>query len=123
MENSPPHTKVGSSGTTTSSENYAPEYLKSWKLGVVIACLFCGDFLIAIDTTIINVAIPKISSDFHSLQDVAWYGTAYLITLTAFQPIYGTMYKSFNIGAMYRTSIVVFEGAATTRPQDSANPS
>lgn len=124
MEKTPPQTKGDIVGTTALSENDAPEYLESWKLGIVIACLFFGDFLIAIDTNIINVAIPKISSEFHSLQDVAWYGTAYLITLTAFQPIYGTMYKSFNTDAIYRASILIFEGAAkknSPRPQLLAN--
>lgn len=55
------------------------------------------------------MAIPKISSDFHSLQDAAWYGTAYLLTITAFQPIYGSMYKLFKTDIVYRTSIIIFE--------------
>ncbi|KAI0897020.1 hypothetical protein F4806DRAFT_495527 [Annulohypoxylon nitens] len=53
--------------------------ISGWRLHVVIACLFMGSFLIAIDTNIINVAIPKISSDFKAPQGVAWYGTAYLL--------------------------------------------
>jgi MFS family permease len=85
-------------------------YLSGWRLAVVIACLFFGSFLIAIDTNIINVAVPRISSDFHSLQDVAWYGTAYLVALTALQPIYGSFYKFFHTDVVYRISIFIFEG-------------
>ena len=38
-------------------------------------CLVC--FLMLLDTSIIVTAIPQITSDFHSLQDVGWYGSAY----------------------------------------------
>ncbi|KAI1074868.1 MFS general substrate transporter [Whalleya microplaca] len=84
-------------------------YLAGWKLHVVIACLFFGSFVIALDTNIINVAIPNISSEFEALQDVAWYGSAYLLTVTAFQPVYGSMYKYFRTDVIYRMSIFVFE--------------
>ncbi|KAK8040136.1 hypothetical protein PG993_008547 [Apiospora rasikravindrae] len=85
------------------------QYLAGWRLHVVIACLFFGSFLIALDTNIINVAIPHISSEFKALSDVAWYGTAYLLTITAFQPIYGSMYKYFPTDVVYRVSISIFE--------------
>lgn len=84
--------------------------LSSWRLGVVITCLFFGAFLIALDTNIVNVAIPEITSQFHSLDEAAWYGTAYLITITAFQPIYGSLYTYFDVEVVYRISVVVFEG-------------
>ncbi|KAH8708470.1 major facilitator superfamily domain-containing protein [Phaeosphaeriaceae sp. PMI808] len=84
-------------------------YLSGWRLSVVIISLFFGTFLIALDTNILNVAVPKISTDFHALDDVAWYGTAYLVTITAFQPIYGTFYKFFDTTIVYRSAILVFE--------------
>ena len=43
------------------------------------------------DTTTAQ-AIPRITSDFHSLQDVGWYGSAYLISTCAFQPLAGKLY-------------------------------
>ena len=92
-------------------------FLSSWRLGIVITSLFFGAFLIALDTNIINVAVPRISDDFHSLDDVAWYGTAYLLTVTAFQPIYGSLYKYFNTDVVYRVSIVVFEGKPDLLPR------
>ncbi|KAG6356246.1 hypothetical protein INS49_015633 [Diaporthe citri] len=96
-----PATKLPEPDTTS--------HLAGWRLYIVIACLFFGSFLIALDTNIINVALPKISSDFEALQDVAWYGTAYLLTITAFQPIYGSLYTYFRTDIIYRTSIFVFE--------------
>lgn len=85
-------------------------HYSGWRLGVVIACLYFGSFLMALDTNIVNVAVPRISTDFHALQDVAWYGTAYLVALTALQPIWGSFYKFFRTDVVYRISIVVFEG-------------
>lgn len=85
-------------------------YLYSWRLFVVIASLFLGQFLMALDVNIINVAIPEISTHFAALNDVAWYGAAYLLTITAFQPTFGTVYSSFNIDMTYKVCIVIFEG-------------
>lgn len=86
-------------------------YLHGWKLFIVIACLYCGSFLLAIDINIINVAIPQISTDFHALGSVAWYGTSYLLLITAMQPVYGSLYKHFRNDLIYRISVVIFEGA------------
>ena len=94
----------------------SPGYLSSWRLCIVITSLFFGAFLIALDTNIINVAVPRISDEFHSLQDVAWYGTAYLLTITAFQPIYGSLYKYFNTDVVYRMSIMIFECKSNPLP-------
>lgn len=49
-------------------------YLQSWRLAVVIGSLCLGIFLLALDMNIIGVAIPQITSDFNSLNDIAWYG-------------------------------------------------
>ncbi|RDK45506.1 MFS general substrate transporter [Aspergillus phoenicis ATCC 13157] len=93
--------------TNVPSDN--AHYLTGWRLGIVITCLFFGSFLIALDTNIINVALPQISSDFRALDDVAWYGTGYLLTVTAFQPVYGCFYRLFPTDIVYRLSIIIFE--------------
>ena len=85
-------------------------YLRSWKLGLVVTSLYLGTLLVAIDTTIISVAVPKISTVFKALDDVGWYGSGYLLTVTACQPSFGKVYKFFSVKATYLTSIVIFEG-------------
>ena len=86
------------------------EHLAGWRLAMVIMSLYLGTFVMALDTNIIGVAVPKISSEFKALEDVAWYGSAYLLTVTAFQPAFGNLYKFFSIEGTYRTCIAVFEG-------------
>ncbi|KAF2688991.1 MFS general substrate transporter [Lentithecium fluviatile CBS 122367] len=86
-----------------------PEYLHSWRLAIVITSLFLGQLLMALDVNIINVAIPEISTHFAALNDVAWYGAAYLLTITAFQPSFGTVYCYFDIDVTYKVCIIIFE--------------
>ncbi|PQE25499.1 efflux pump antibiotic resistance protein [Rutstroemia sp. NJR-2017a BBW] len=85
------------------------QYLHGWRLGVVITSLALGIFLIALDTTIMGIAVATFTSDFRDLDDMAWFGSAYLLTITAFQPSFGTLYKFFNAKYVYIASIVIFE--------------
>ena len=85
------------------------QYLVGWRLGVVILSLTFGLFLVALDTTIIGVATPKITTEFRSLNDIGWYGSAYLLAVTAFQPTFGSFYKHFNLKVVYLSSILIFE--------------
>ena len=85
------------------------QYPGGWRLTAILASLCLGTLLVAIDNTIIGVAIPKISTVFHALDDVGWYGSAYLLTVTALQPTFGNMYKYFDIKITYVVSVVVFE--------------
>jgi MFS family permease len=82
----------------------------SWKLAVVIGSLCLGILLFGLDVNILGTAIPQITTDFRSLRDVAWYGSAYLLTVTAFQPLFGNLYKFFNAKLVYLASLLVFEG-------------
>ncbi|KUI59517.1 Putative HC-toxin efflux carrier TOXA [Cytospora mali] len=84
-------------------------YLRSWRLFIVIDTLFVGIFLFGLDVNIIGVAIPKITTEFGSLDEVAWYGSAYLLTVTAFQPGFGNLYRFFNTKRVYLVSLFIFE--------------
>lgn len=86
------------------------EYLSSWRLAIVTFSLCLATFLLAIDVNMVAVAVPEISTVFHSLDDLAWYGSAYLLTLTAFQPVMGFFYKYFDVRVPYLISILIFEG-------------
>ncbi|KAI1760080.1 MFS general substrate transporter [Hypoxylon sp. FL1150] len=85
------------------------EYLRSWRLVVVIGSLCLGIFLLGLDMNIIGVAIPRITTDLRSLDDIAWYGSVYLLTITAFQPFFGSLYRDFNAKIVYLVSLVLFE--------------
>ncbi|KAL2057418.1 hypothetical protein ABVK25_002471 [Lepraria finkii] len=50
----------------------------------IVAALYMAFFLVALDRTIIATAIPTITDDFHSLGDVGWYGSAYMLIGSSF---------------------------------------
>ncbi|ORY17076.1 major facilitator superfamily domain-containing protein [Clohesyomyces aquaticus] len=85
------------------------EYLQSWRLFIVIASLCLGTLLVAIDTTIVAVAIPTISTYFQAFDDIQWYGSTYVLMVTAFQPVYGSIYRYFGSKEVYLVSVVIFE--------------
>ncbi len=74
-----------------------PEYPALAKVVVIILGLYLSVFLVALDQTIISVAIPEITNQFKSIEDIAWYGSAYFLTSTALQPSYGRLYKIFSV--------------------------
>ncbi|EGD89305.1 hypothetical protein H112_02925 [Trichophyton rubrum D6] len=57
------------------------------------------------------LAIPRITDEFESLQDVGWYGSAYLLTCCAFQLLFGKLYKLFSVRIIFLCSIGLFEAA------------
>ncbi|KAI0126635.1 major facilitator superfamily transporter [Xylariales sp. AK1849] len=65
-------------------------------------------FLISIDRTIITTAIPYITAEFHSTSDIGWYGSSYLLTACAFQPVFGRVFTLFSIKWSYMLSMFMF---------------
>lgn len=86
-------------GEVTDSDEKTPEmkkpevvYIEGWKLWSVMLSLTAASFLILLDNSIVVTAIPKITSDFHSLGDIGWYGSAYSLTSGCLQPLTGKLY-------------------------------
>lgn len=61
------------------------------------------------DRSIVATAIPKITSDFHSLPDVGWYGSAYLMTTCCLQLFFGKLYAEFQVKWVFLWALVIFE--------------
>lgn len=59
--------------------------------------------------TIIATAIPLITRQFNSLDQVGWYASALLLTVAATQSVWGKAYKYFPIKIVYLASILIFE--------------
>ncbi|EDN90933.1 hypothetical protein SS1G_00333 [Sclerotinia sclerotiorum 1980 UF-70] len=83
-------------GSTLSPDELDGEeavYPHGLKLVIILAALCIAVFLVALDQTIIATAIPKITDQFNSIQDIGWYGSAYLLTTTALQPTFVPLRK------------------------------
>ncbi|KAL7784968.1 major facilitator superfamily domain-containing protein [Trichoderma ceciliae] len=95
--------------TTTAAADAAPNYPKGMKLVSIVFALCMAIFLVALDQTIIAPALGTITARFQSVKDIGWYGSAYLLTTTALQPMYGAIYKYFNVKWSYLAAIFIFE--------------
>ncbi|KAH7627817.1 major facilitator superfamily domain-containing protein [Sordaria sp. MPI-SDFR-AT-0083] len=85
------------------------EYPTGLKLGMITMALCLAVFLMALDNSIIATAIPKITDQFHSLPDVGWYGSAYLLTTAALQLLFGRFYTFFSLKWVFLIAIFIFE--------------
>ncbi|KAK2728182.1 major facilitator superfamily transporter [Colletotrichum kahawae] len=89
--------------------NDESQYPQGLKLAVIILSNMIAMFLVALDRTIITTAIPRITDDFHSLNDVSWYASAYLITSCATQLLWGRIFTFYSTKAIYLIAIFLFE--------------
>jgi len=78
-------------------------------LTLITIALMLSVFLCALDMTIVATAIPRITDEFKSLDQVGWYGSAFFLTLGAFQSTWGKAYKYFPLKLSFLISIFVFE--------------
>lgn len=62
----------------------------------IMPALAIGVFLTAADQTIIVSSYGKIGSELNALQSTSWIATAYFLTLTSFQPLYGKLSDIFG---------------------------
>ena len=79
------------------------------RLILIVASLMLAVFCMALDNTIIAVAIPQITDDFHALNDVGWYASGYLLTGCAFQLFFGKLYVLFNVKWVLLSALFIFE--------------
>ena len=83
--------------------------ITGFKLAAVIMSVTFVGTLVMLDTAIIVTAIPHITTQFHSLGDVGWYGSAYLLAACSLQPLTGKLYTLFNSKWIFLAFFGVFE--------------
>ncbi|KZP00733.1 MFS aflatoxin efflux pump [Calocera viscosa TUFC12733] len=89
------------------SEEHA--YPSAGRLAVILAGINLAYFLVALDSTIIATAIPRITDEFNSLDDIGWYGSAYLLTSCTFQLMFGKLYTLFSVKGVFLVAFSLFE--------------
>jgi MFS family permease len=61
------------------------------------------------DRLIVVTAVPRISDQFHSVNDIGWYGSAYLLLQCSSQLLFGKLYTFFSVKGTFLTSLFLFE--------------
>ncbi|KAJ2861952.1 hypothetical protein GGH94_004565 [Coemansia aciculifera] len=109
--------KAASAATTTdviekasigSQQAHTPIPMSKARRIVVFVSLALTMLLASLDLTIVTTAIPKISQEFSALSEATWIATAYMLTTTALQPLYGRLSDTFGRVPSLIVSIVVF---------------
>ncbi|KAL2017360.1 hypothetical protein VTK56DRAFT_2283 [Thermocarpiscus australiensis] len=85
------------------------EYPSGWTFTFIVIALVLSIFLVSLDMTIVATAIPKITDDFQGLEDVAWYGAAFFMTVGGFQSTWGKVFKYFPLKSCFLIAIFTFE--------------
>jgi MFS family permease len=70
--------------------------------------IFCNVFLSGFDGTITASTYAVIGSDFNAANTVSWITTSYLITTTAFQPLYGRFSDVLGRRVCFFTATIAF---------------
>ncbi|KAF7537507.1 hypothetical protein G7054_g3645 [Neopestalotiopsis clavispora] len=101
-----------SSATEEGGDDLPPppttSYLYGLPLAAVIFALSLAVFLVAMDVNVIATAVPHITAEFSSLDDVGWYGSAFLMTTCAFQVLFGRIYTIFPAKLTFLGAIGIF---------------
>ncbi|KAI0141890.1 MFS toxin efflux pump [Xylariaceae sp. FL1272] len=83
------------------------QYPSGLPLFLVTVALGLAIFTFGLDQTILATALPTITNEFHALNDVGWYGSAYLLATCATQFIYAKLYGQYQVKWVYIASIFI----------------
>ncbi|KAK6063594.1 major facilitator superfamily transporter [Seiridium cupressi] len=76
---------------------------------LVVAALTLTSFLVMLDMSILPTAIPQITTEFHSLRDIGWFGSSYLLASSTMQPLTGKLYLGFGLKYTFLAFLGTFE--------------
>lgn len=81
-------------GTEASEETQFA--LPKAQLTLVISSLYMASFLAALDTTVVTTLLTVIASELDAVENIGWIATAYLLSCSAFQPLFGKLSDIFG---------------------------
>ncbi|KAJ5568814.1 MFS transporter [Penicillium hetheringtonii] len=87
----------------------ASKDISSAKLVPLTIALCLAAFCLALDATILATAIPKITNEFNSLDDVGWYGSSFLFTNCTVQLLFGKLYTFYSDKWVFISALGIFE--------------
>ncbi|KAF3055356.1 Efflux pump roqT [Trichoderma lentiforme] len=72
-------------------------------LSIILATIVCG-----YDANCVTTIIPVVTDRFNSLNDVGWYGTAFLLASASSQLFYGKLYLFYPAKIVFSTVVFTF---------------
>jgi EmrB/QacA subfamily drug resistance transporter len=84
-----------------------------WAVALAVATVCIGAFMGQLDTSIVSVALPRMSSDFHAgVGAVEWVSLSYVLTLVALVVPIGSWADTVGRKSLYLAGFGVFAGAS-----------
>ncbi|MEN8142268.1 MAG: MFS transporter [Thermodesulfobacteriota bacterium] len=88
------------------------QYHDKWKKFIIVAT---GVFMSTLDSSMVNIALPTIMSEFHSpLADTEWVVLVYLLTITSTLLFWGHLADRFGRGRVYGAGMLIFAAGSLT---------
>ncbi|MBX9668694.1 MAG: MFS transporter [Candidatus Obscuribacterales bacterium] len=91
-----------------SSRHSPAEKTSAPSLGIVLIGLQIALFLSALDQTILNIAIPRLSEILHGGDQSAWLITSYLLFSTVATPVAGKLADIFGVRTVISSATLLF---------------
>ncbi|WYZ40553.1 hypothetical protein EsH8_IV_000894 [Colletotrichum jinshuiense] len=85
---------AAAAAAASDSRDGNPEMAK--RMHLLLPAVGIGIYLCAVDQLLTVATYAKIGSELHALKNTSWLATAYYITLTSFQPLYGKLSDIFG---------------------------
>ncbi|KAL3430055.1 major facilitator superfamily domain-containing protein [Aspergillus tetrazonus] len=104
--------ELSARSSTPSEEREEEEevhYVGHLKFSLIFFGLCLSVFQVALDEVVLGTAVATITDEFQSLQDIGWYGSAYLFTDCAFQLVFGRLYSMLPVKIVYLGALLLFE--------------
>lgn len=111
----PAITTPGSASATStcpadiSNQDEEPQFLNTRELYSLFGALLLVMLMFSLDISILATAIPRITDQFHTIQDIGWYGAAYMIASSVLQPFTGKIYTYFPVKLSFLGFVALFE--------------
>lgn len=94
-------------------DDAAPEdetqYPKGAQLWLNMIAILLTSFLRGLDTTIIAVAVPKLTDQFKTIADIGWYSAIYGLIMSSTCFFFGKLYTLFDLKWTCIASVAIFE--------------
>ena len=75
---------------------------------IVLSGALLAMMLAALDSSIVNTALPRMVADLGGLAHLSWVVTAFMLSSTITTPLYGKLSDSYGRRAMFGVSIAIF---------------
>ncbi|GAW13743.1 hypothetical protein EKO27_g1637 [Xylaria grammica] len=90
---------------------------RGWRFWAIMTSMAVSSLLAGLDATAVSTAMPSIIHDLGTSQGYVWIANAYLLTTTAFTPIFGQTANIFGRNALTLFAIITFAvGSAIAGP-------